>query len=184
MAYVLAQPPTTPIAFHKQADPTRAFFSGLQQFLRVPATGIWDYATHDAFRAFLKRIRSSIEIGEWGRNPGGVAHYANSLIVPAAHDETELLRVRPLLTALGIPNDTLNNLKQFQRSEMTALLTVNDAISDAIRIAEHQPRVGGPQPPATRVKGAFRRADIGLIAMGIGGVVFLTGLMWAIVRRV
>jgi len=147
----------------------------------VPVTGVWDYATHDALRAFVKQGRATNEIGEWGRDPGKVATNARMMLTPSA--ESEFQRVRSLLSLLGLPSDTLGNYRQYQRTEMASMLTAWDSINDTIRTTEHRPRVAVPQPPANGIKteGVAQRAGIGLIA--VGGAVFFTILALVLSRR-
>lgn len=174
MPYVFADASTP---FFRLTVPVQAFVTALQLFLRVPTTGRWDVATHDALRSFVKQERASNEIGAWGQDAGKVASNALQLLDP--RDDIQFQRVRSLLGTAGLPSDSLTNYRQFRTRELSALLTFADTFTDSVKAAERdpvamgQPRPG-PQPPAF-VNG-------GLIALGTAGIAMLLGIVWIATR--
>lgn len=135
---------TTP--FWQMKDPVKAYLAGLQKFVGVPQTGIWDVASHIAIYKLANQFNPEVTPNvAWGTEPEKTVGYVIGL-VDEADDPDSFAAVRGLLGNLGYPimsfEDAQKWVENLSEEEAKVIEGALKAVAEVVGRAE-----SGPIPP-------------------------------------
>lgn len=177
-------------AFHAQANPSAAFIRGLQTYLGVPSTGVWDTATHAAMYEWIAAFEAEVEGEEtgfpqqFGADPGATAGYVGST-------EWFLPELFPYITdfypLIGLPNEGIGQLEAYVEEHHDSIVAAMDHIAKTVKAAEagrlptngNGDTIANGTPPTGTV--SKTRPWVVYGAFAVGGILLL-GLVWAAFR--
>ena len=151
--------------FYLAPDPVAAFMKALQKSLGLPATGVWNQATHEALGAWFHNYELTVEIPQeqsqgqpgyqtpipaWGENPQDTAQ-GFAEIMDAYMEKTPAL-----VQALGFASSQAMNSDSkwlLNKEAVGAAIVAHVAAQEAVAVSIV------PVPPADCVPGKYKDAS-------------------------
>jgi hypothetical protein len=173
--------------WYRQADPAPDFIRRLQKYLSLPATGVWDRATHDAFYTAMATIASvlgqelPLPWREWGTGTDALAETLDTMFETEAFPYTQ-----GILQALGLPTEGIGQYEAFTEENREQLGAALRSVIGTIAAAERgeTPENGNGLVPSTPPEDAAKKTNWWLIGgLAVGGLAIAGLIIWLATRK-